>query len=57
MRRQAKREFLNRKPKAKPTWRRIGEKDGTPILEVTFKQPTPQPGDELENAPQPRRLP
>jgi hypothetical protein len=40
MRRQAKREFLNRKPKAKPTWRRIGEKDGTPILEVSFKQPT-----------------
>ena len=41
MRRQAKKEFSSRVPSKKPQWRRIGERDGTPILEVSFREPRP----------------
>jgi hypothetical protein len=37
----AKKQFLNRQPKKKPEWRRVGEQDGIPVLEVTFRPPTP----------------
>jgi hypothetical protein len=37
----AKKQFLNKTPKKKPQWRKIGEREGTPVLEVTFRPPTP----------------
>jgi hypothetical protein len=37
----AKRQFLNPQPRKKPNWRKVGERDGTPVLEVTFRPPTP----------------
>lgn len=36
----AKKQFLNKAPKKKPEWRRIGERDGVPVLEVSFRPPT-----------------
>lgn len=37
----AKKQFLNKTPKKKPQWRKVGEREGTPVLEVTFRPPTP----------------
>lgn len=36
----AKKQFLNKTPKKKPEWRRVGERDGLPVLEVSFRPPT-----------------
>ena len=36
----AKKQFLNPSPKKKPEWRRVGERDGVPVLEITFRPPT-----------------
>jgi hypothetical protein len=36
----AKKQFLNKQPKKKPEWRRVGEQNGIPVLEVTFRPPT-----------------
>lgn len=36
----AKKQFLNKAPKKKPEWRRIGERDGVPVLEISFRPPT-----------------
>jgi hypothetical protein len=36
----AKKQFLNKAPKKKPSWRRVGERDGVPVLEVSFRPPT-----------------
>jgi len=37
----AKKQFLNKAPKKKPLWRRVGEKDGVPVMEASFRPPTP----------------
>lgn len=37
----AKKQFLNKTPKKKPQWRKVGDREGVPVLEVTFRQPTP----------------
>ena len=36
----AKKQFLNKQPKKKPEWRRVGEQNGIPVLEVVFRPPT-----------------
>jgi hypothetical protein len=36
----AKKQFLNKQPKKKPEWRRVGEQNGIPVLEVLFRPPT-----------------
>jgi hypothetical protein len=36
----AKKQFLNKQPKKKPEWRKVGEQDGIPVLEVVFRPPT-----------------
>lgn len=36
----AKKQFLNKAPKKKPEWRRVGERDGVPVVEVSFRPPT-----------------
>lgn len=36
----AKKQFLNKAPKKKPEWRLVGQKDGVPVLEITFRPPT-----------------
>lgn len=36
----AKKQFLNKAPKKKPEWRRVGERDGVPVLEISFRPPT-----------------
>jgi hypothetical protein len=36
----AKKQFLNKTPKKKPEWRRVGERDGVPVLEISFRPPT-----------------
>jgi hypothetical protein len=40
-RQRAKEQFLNPRPDRKPTWRRVGEREGIPVVEVTFRPPTP----------------
>jgi hypothetical protein len=37
----ARKQFLNPAPRKKPQWRRVGEKNGIPVLEVTFRPPKP----------------
>lgn len=39
-RRSAQDQFLHRKKKSKPTWTRVGEKSGIPVLEINFRPPT-----------------
>ena len=36
----AKRQILNKRPKKKPTWTKVGEQSGVPVLEVSFRPPT-----------------
>lgn len=36
----AKKQFLNKAPKKKPLWRRVGQQGGVPVLEVSFRPPT-----------------
>jgi len=36
----AKKQFLNKQPKKKPTWTKVGERDGIPVLDVSFRPPT-----------------
>jgi hypothetical protein len=36
----AKKQFLNKQPKKKPVWRKVGDQDGIPVLEVQFRPPT-----------------
>jgi hypothetical protein len=36
----AKKQFLNPAPRKKPQWRKVGEQNGIPVLEVTFRPPT-----------------
>jgi hypothetical protein len=40
-RQSAQKQLLNKQPKKKPVWRPVGQKDGIPVLEVTFRPPTP----------------
>ncbi len=40
MMRSAKNQFLNPAPKKKPLWRKVGERNGIPVLEVIFRPPT-----------------
>ena len=35
----ARKQFSNRDPKARPKWRKVGEKNGYPVLEITFRPP------------------
>lgn len=39
-RQRAKKQFLNRGPKKKPQWRKIGQRDGIPVVDMTFRPPT-----------------
>ena len=41
MRRQAKKEFSGRSPRKKPVWKKIGTKEGVPIVEASFREPRP----------------
>jgi hypothetical protein len=36
----ARKRFLNPGPRKKPQWRKVGEQNGIPVLEVTFRPPT-----------------
>jgi len=38
--RAARDQFKNPAPNKKPTWRRVGDNNGYPVLEVTFRPPT-----------------
>jgi hypothetical protein len=35
----ARKQFSNRDPKAKPKWRQVGERNGYPVLDITFRPP------------------
>lgn len=36
----AKKQFLNKQPKKKPTWTEVGKRDGIPVLAISFRPPT-----------------
>jgi hypothetical protein len=36
----AKKQFLNKQPKKKPIWERVGDRDGIPVVSISFRPPT-----------------
>lgn len=36
----AKKQFLNKQTKKKPTWTEVGKRDGIPVLAISFRPPT-----------------